>query len=328
MLAAGGASGGPDNPVPMHLLIPFAAPLSEAGQAALGTLALPRLARLLARWDALGRDSADETTLSPPHERALAAAWGWPADDGLIPLAAVAAGDDGLSIDPADPAWARLSPTHWQTTAERVTLTDPDDLALDESASRALFAALAPLFSDAGWRLLWGAPTRWYARHPSLAALPTASLDRVAGRSIVPWLSRQPEARALRRLQAEAQMLLHRHPVNAEREARGAAPVNSFWASGTGPTRSLDPDRRRALRIEASLRAPALAEDWAAWAEAWQRIDADAIARLLEGEAGEPVRLTLCGERSAATWAPPRRPRWRRWLGRSHADAAAVLAAL
>jgi hypothetical protein len=313
----------------MQLLIPFAAPLSDAGQAALGTLALPRLATLLARWQEVARDAAEETTLSPPHERALAAAWGWPVIDGLLPLAAAAAADDGLAVEPADPAWALLSPTHWQPTAEQVALTGPDDLALDESEARALFDALEPLFADAGWTLLWGAPTRWYARDPGLALLPTASLDRVAGRSIEPWLNRQPEARALHRLQAEAQMLLHRHPLNAEREAIGAPPVNSFWASGTGVPRPVDPDRRRAVRVDASLRAAALAEDWTAWADAWRRIDADSIARLLESaDAAEPLLLTLCGERSAATWAPQRRPRWRRWLGAAQADVAAVLATL
>jgi hypothetical protein len=39
----------------MQLLIPFAAPLSDAGLAALGTLALPRLAALLARWAELAQ---------------------------------------------------------------------------------------------------------------------------------------------------------------------------------------------------------------------------------------------------------------------------------
>ena len=41
---------------------------------------------------------------------------------------------------------------------------------------------------------------------------------------------------------------------------------------------------------------PLLAGDWAAWAEAWQRLDADAIARADRDDA----TLTLCGERSAA----------------------------
>ena len=313
----------------MHLLIPFAAPLSDAGQAALGALALPRLAALLARWDEVSRDAGDEYTLSPPHERALAAAWGWPVADGLLPLAAVAAADDGLVSESDERGWALLSPTHWQTTTEQVALTDPGELALDDSAARTLFAALQPLFAGDGWSLHWGAPTRWYARHASLASLPTASLDRVACRSVQPWLNRHPEARALRRLQAEAQMLLHTHPLNAEREARGQPPVNSFWASGTGASLAVDPARRQSVNVDAALRAPALAEDWTAWAEAWQRIDAGPLRVLLDAaDAGRQVRLTLCGERTAATWTPRARPLWRRWFGPSRADISPALAEL
>ena len=61
----------------MHLLIPFAAPLSDAGRAALGTLVLPNLATLLARWSCVagsdGDGDGDAFSLSTPHERALAA---------------------------------------------------------------------------------------------------------------------------------------------------------------------------------------------------------------------------------------------------------------
>ena len=83
----------------MHLLIPFAAPLSDAGRAALGTLVLPNLATLLARWARVAGTGSDGDafSLSTPHERALAAAWGWAAPDGLLPFAAVAAADDGLT---------------------------------------------------------------------------------------------------------------------------------------------------------------------------------------------------------------------------------------
>ncbi len=76
----------------MHLLIPFAAPLSEAGRQALATLALPRLQALLGRMTEVERDEADEWCLSPPHERALARALGWQGGSGLLPWAAQAGG--------------------------------------------------------------------------------------------------------------------------------------------------------------------------------------------------------------------------------------------
>ncbi len=311
----------------MHLLIPFAAALSDAGQEAAARVDLPHLARLVATWAEVANDTADETSLSPPHERALAAAWGWPVDDGLLPLAAVAASDDGLAIAADETGWALISPTHWQTTTDRVALTDPADLALDETSARELHAALQPLFADQGWVLRWGAPTRWYAGHRGLAALPTASLDRVAGRHLGPWLSRDRASRSLRRLQVEAQMTLHAHPTNVERESRGLPAVNSFWASGTGPTRPIDASARRAIRVDTSLRTAALAEDWAAWSTAWQRLDAGALRTLLDARS-DAARLTLGGERSALTFAPRKRPVWRRWFGARSGESSAALGRL
>ena len=62
--------------------------------------------------------------------------------------------------------------------------------------------------------------------------------------------------------------------------------------------------------------APQLAEDWAGWAEAWVRLDAGAIARLLQAdEAGEAVSLTLCGERFAQRFDSAPRTLWQRLRG-------------
>jgi hypothetical protein len=52
------------------------------------------------------------------------------------------------------------------------------------------------------------------------------------------------------------------------------------------------------------LRDAALRADWAAWADAWRLLDNGECARLLrELDAGRPCTLTLCGERSAQTFA-------------------------
>ena len=252
----------------MHWVIPFAGALSPAAAEAASSLALPRLERLLALLAPAARDEGDAYALSPPHERALASAWGWPtAADGLLPLAAESARADGLAPEDDGQGWALLSPTHWHLGTEQVSLANPAELALDEAEARALFDALRPLAEEDGCRLLWGAPTRWYLVHERLATLPTASIDRVVGRNVDLWLNSHPDARPFRRLQAEAQMLWHAHPLNGAREARGQLPVNSFWLSGTG--RTAPRARREDVVLVDALRGPALAEDWAAWAEAW-----------------------------------------------------------
>ena len=316
----------------MHLLIPFAAPLSDAGRAALGTLALPNLATLLARWsrvagsDGDGDGDGDAFSLSTPHERALAAAWGWAAPDGLLPFAALAAADDGLTPHPGGAGWGLVQLSHWHADAQQVAVTDPAALRLDEAGARQFFDALAPLFGDDGWALHWGTARRWYATHASLATLPTASLDRVIGRDIDIWLQSHPDARKLRRLQAEAQMLLHAHALNAEREDQGLPAVNSFWLSGTGLTALPDPARRKTVCVDNRLRAPALAEDWAAWTEAWAALDAEVLPALLNPQ--QAPLLTLCGERAAQTWAPQALPLWRRWFGPHQADLVSALSTL
>jgi hypothetical protein len=300
----------------MHLIVPFAAPPSDAGRAAARTLALPNLARLLGLLDAQHSESAgraDEWSLSPPHERALALALGLSGADGAIPWAARNARADG--VDAGTLAWGQVTPAHWHLGTEQVSLVDPATLMLDAAGSRDLLNAVADLFTGDGFVLAYGAPLRWYAAHESLAGLPTASLDRVVGRNVDRWLGSDPAARRLRRLQAEVQMRLHAHPLNAQREARGLLPVNSFWISGCG---AAQPEHSTAgLVVDDRLRAPALAEDAAAWVKAWDSLDASAIAACAAAlDQGQPVQLTLCGERASATFAAVHTSPWRRLRSR------------
>jgi hypothetical protein len=180
----------------------------------------------------------------------------------------------------------------------------PQDLRLDAVESRELLVAMRPYFEQDGLALQYDGPTRWIARGPLFASLPTASLDRVIGRELGPWMPRGQAARPLRRLQQEMQMLLYTHPVNEERTRGGLLPVNSFWASGSGAM----PDpagvhEAAGLQVTHTLRDAALLQDWHGWAVAWQQLDAHECDRLLQVVAqGRPVALTLCGERRARTW--------------------------
>jgi hypothetical protein len=298
----------------MHLIVPFAGVLSEAGRHTAQSLSLPSLEKLLACVDAAPPEGGDETSLSAPHEMALARALGWPQIDGRLPLASRAAVHDG--VDTGARPVGLLTPVHLHLGTEQVTMTDPDALALDEADARALFDALLPLFADEGFELHWGAPQRWYLVHDSLADWPTASLDRVIGRNIDRWLTAAPgqpardQARVPHlwpRLHSEAQMLLHGHAVNARREAQGLMAVNSLWLSGCGAPPA---PGGAAPQLDERLRKPALAEDWAAWAEAWHALDAGPIRALLNGGTGSV--LTLAGERRHQTFTLRGASRWQR----------------
>ena len=285
----------PDTP---HLLIPLAASPAEGCAQALQSLALPHLDALLARLTPASTDAGQETDFSPPHERALARHLGLPAGpDGTTPWAAwhhQRAGGD---------AWAFITPCQWHVGADHVTLTDPALLRMDEADSRALLAILAPWFAEDGITLLYDQPTRWLARGAVFEGLATASLDRVIQRDVRAWMPDAARARPLHRLHSEMQMLLYTHPFNDARGAQGLPAVNSFWVHGTGALPAGLTAPAQPPQVADALRAPALREDWRAWASAWTALDAGPLADLLrQAEQGQPVRLTLSGEHSAQSF--------------------------
>ncbi|WP_114974179.1 phosphoglycerate mutase [Rhodoferax ferrireducens] len=284
----------------MHLLIPFAYCTSEGCAAALPTLKLPHLEKLLARLTPEPPDVGDEFSLSPPHERALARTLGLPVTDGLIPWAA-------LQDRSSESGWGFITPCHWQIGTNHIAMSGQELPDFPAQESQALLAAMQPYFEEDGITLQYDQPSRWLASGEVFRELATASLDRVVGRNLENWMPRSASAAHLRRLQNEMQMLLYTHPVNDARAARGALPVNSFWLSGTGalPQTRQKPVSEPPPLVLTPLRDAALNEDWAAWAQAWATLDATECAALLAAlEQGEPGQLTLCGERHAQTFYP------------------------
>jgi hypothetical protein len=300
-----------------HLLIPFAACSAQAWLPTLQSLAPEssrHLGQLLQGMQLIHTDTDKAESLSPPHERALARALGLASEktpDGLLPWAAQDAAQH-LPAGADNKAWAWITPCHWAMGHLHATLSDPAALALGEDESRALLAIMQPYFETDGITLHYVSalgPGCWLAEGELLRNLPTASLDRVLARNVDAWLPDTQQAAPLRRLQNEMQMLLYIHPFNDAREIKRQLPVNSFWISGTG-----DLPSGQALADAAQISAPrslaqaVFKEDWTAYGEAWRQLDANEIAQLLQRQrAGETVRLTLCGERSAQTFES-RRP--------------------
>jgi hypothetical protein len=311
-----------NSPTPFNgpqLLIPFAASGAEAWlptMKALPAAGTRNLTQLLKGMKSVQTDVADAHTLSPPHERALAQALGIAGPevpDGLIPWAAQDAAQHLPDTTGAvGKAWAWITPCHWAMGREHATLTDPAALGLTEAESRTLLAAMQPYFDDDGITIHYVpalGPARWLAEGEVFRKLPTASLDRVLGRNVDPWLPKQNKddanatARKMKLLQNEMQMLLYTHALNDERAARRQLPVNSFWLSGTGAPTSGHVAGSAAPSVPRSLAQAVFADDWEAYAQAWAALDAGEIAALLaRQQAGEAVRLTLCGERGATTF--------------------------
>jgi hypothetical protein len=193
-------------------------------------------------------------------------------------------------------------------------MAHPQELQLDGDDSRAMLALVEPYFREDGITLEYQAPLRWLARGELFRTLPTASLDRVAGRTIDPWMPHGGPGRPLRRLQQEMQMLLYTVPLNEERGRGGLLPVNSFWTSGNGVLPADGTGRTPpGLQVPQRLREAVMQDDWPAWTAAWQQLDAREGARLLADlDAGRPVQVTLCGEANSRTWSSTNANLWRR----------------
>ena len=298
----------------VHLLLPFAACQAPACHAIMEQLELPQLHRLVARLAPAAGDEGDQRSLSPPHERALAAACGLSAPDGCIPWAAWQVEQAGRGAGAG--AWAWITPCHWQVATDHIVMHSPHSLRLDAGESQALLAAMQPFFAQDGIALEYDAPTRWLAQGELFRGLATASLDRVTGRDIDEWVPRAAAAGALRRLQQEMQMLLYTHATNDERTSRDLQAVNSFWASGSG---ALPANRQRlqpGLQVPYALRDAALLEDWSAWAGAWQQIDSGPCRQLNQDlDQRRAVTLTLCGEANTRSWSGAETGFWPRIRG-------------
>jgi hypothetical protein len=285
-----------------HVLIPFASVSSESVAKHLQDLNLPNLRELLVKLTLVNSDIGTDESFSPPHERALARAQGLPVVDGYIPWAAQEAAQLGLN-DANSAVWGWVSLCNYFVGTGSMTLENPDMLQVTEAESRQLFDDMQPYFAEDGITLHYVAPSRWLATGEPLQNIPTASLDRVIGRDLDAW---QPEGHAaakLRRLQNEMQMLLYTHTANEARSRSKYAAINSIWFHGTGKLAGLKPKVSTNIDIPRVLANAALREDWAAWVKAWEQLDATVCADLLKCvQAGEPVNLTLCGERSALTY--------------------------
>ena len=133
---------------------------------------------------------------------------------------------------PGEEFWMRADPVHLSVGLDSVGF-DGAALALSRDEADALAARLNSHFGEA---LAFHAlrPERWYIRLPAAPEIDTTAPSAARGTAIGDKLPSGAGAARFRALMNEVQMLLHEHPVNAIREARGAPGVNSVWLWGGG----------------------------------------------------------------------------------------------
>lgn len=210
----------------MHceLIVTGLLPPVEAA-AILAGLRLPALELLLAR----GRQKTEEA-------RTLEA-WLAESFDG-DPEAEVPAGaltEAALGGDPDKAQWLRADPVHVKLGRDRMALIPAAAFGVDAPQAVALTDTLNRHFAGA-LHFDPVQPERWCVRVDTLplAGLRTRTLAEVAGRDINRSLPAGVEARRWHGVLNEIQMVLHEHPVNEAREARGEPAVNSLWLWGAG----------------------------------------------------------------------------------------------
>ena len=221
-------------------------PRALAGDIVRG-LELPGLVGLLARARPTGRAARRGSAGEPESfERLAFGAFGYPAGGSDVPAAALMWEGDAAGSGSRDAAAAvagpdapplvplRADPVHLRPDLDAARLFDASHFALIPEEAAELAASLDRHFAPEGLRFEAPHPSRWYAR---LERPPDAEFQPpggVAGRDAGGALPAGNEGSAWRRRMNEAQMVLHAHPANQAREARGELPVNSVWFWGAG----------------------------------------------------------------------------------------------
>lgn len=131
--------------------------------------------------------------------------------------------------------WLRADPGYVRPDMATVRLMAFGELDVSQEECDALLKPLKPLFGDEGFPISATVPSRWYLCLPSDARLPAfAPPQDVLGDDLFAHLPEGDAGRRWRRLLNEAQVILHNHPVNAQRMAQGKLPVNTVWFWGEG----------------------------------------------------------------------------------------------
>jgi hypothetical protein len=146
---------------------------------------------------------------------------------GDAPIATISAAFDGLAAG----CWLRADPVHLNLQRDQLLLAG---VQVGSEEAALLCASLNVHFSGQGMEFFAPHPQRWYVRLDALPLMRTTPLSQVIGGDVRRMLPAGDEAARWHQLFNEIQMLLHAHPLNETREARGEPIINSVWFWGGG----------------------------------------------------------------------------------------------
>ena len=212
---------GPDVPDAEASACPAAAGGPDGGAAA----GLPASDERASRDIVLPAGAGGSATADTP--RSLRADWPVAAVTALVDCGApIGAGRAG--------PWLRVDPVHLRPDVADLVLFDAVDVGISIEEARALAETVNAALRPGGPSMDAAHPHRWYVALDVPARMATRPLSLARGERVSAAMPRGPDAPRWRRWMNEVQMALHDCPVNAERERRGAAPINSVWPWGGG----------------------------------------------------------------------------------------------
>jgi hypothetical protein len=182
-------------------------------------LAVPALQKLLGR----GHGEVNELV---PQENLLCDLFGVPCRDD-VPIAPIAAAFDGLAAG----CWLRADPVSLNLQRDQLLLSG---VQVGGGEAAELCASLNVHFAGQGMEFYAPHPQRWYVRLNDLPRIRTTPFSQVIGGDVRGALPTGADAARWHQLFNEIQMLLHAHPLNDAREARGEPTINSVWFWGGG----------------------------------------------------------------------------------------------
>jgi len=141
-----------------------------------------------------------------------------------------------LANDLYDPDrfYMHADPVHLQADIDSALLTPGADLNISEAEAEGFCQTLNQHFAEDGLTFLALNNNRWFVSSKEEIKLETTSLLDATGRNINYLLPAGEDAVRWKQMLTEAQMLLHAHELNENRENTGLASINSLWFHGSG----------------------------------------------------------------------------------------------
>lgn len=134
----------------------------------------------------------------------------------------------------AEKFYMHADPVHLQADMDHAILTSSKDLNISDSESAILRDLLNQHFRQDGLEFITLNNNQWFVSADHNIKLQTTPITEAVGRNINFILPTGKDSTRWKQVLTEAQMLLHSHEINSERENAGKLSINSLWFHGAG----------------------------------------------------------------------------------------------